>query len=378
MVATAAARTALRVSGRHVLAIQDTTTVRERPEEGCSVVLHPTIAVDASDGSLLGLVHAEVLARSQGERGQRKQRPVADKQSQRWLTGTAAAAELRQAGAASVTVVADREGDIYEEFALRPAQVELVIRAAQDRLLGSGERLFSCTDGLPVAGCLVIELPAAPGRSARRAKLALRWRQVSIQRPQNRPAGSGLPDEVPLTLLEAFEGATPADAAPAHWRLLTTHAIASLEQALEILAFYRQRWTIEQLFRVLKTKGFDIEASRVADGGPFEKLATAALIAAVTVQQLLRDRDGEAKRPMEDVLEPEDTPALEALCASLEGKTQKQKNPHPRKSLAYAAWVFARLGGWTGYYGKPGPIVILNGLLRFNDIKRGYNLWENV
>ena len=51
----------------------------------------------------------------------------------------------------------------------------------------------------------------------------------------------------------------------------------------------------------------------------------------------------------------EDQPLLEAFCATLEGKTERQKNPHPKGSLAYAAWVAARLGGWTGYYGKPGP-----------------------
>ena len=49
--------------------------------------------------------------------------------------------------------------------------------------------------------------------------------------------------------------------------------------------------------------------------------------------------------------------------AQLEGRTQRQKNPHPRGSLAYAAWVCARLGGWTGYYGKPGPLVTLEGWL---------------
>ena len=130
----------------------------------------------------------------------------------------------------------------------------------------------------------------------------------------------------------------------------------------------------EQLFRVLKTKGFDIETSRIVDGGPFEKFATAALIAAVTVQQLVRDRDGTAARPLDDALDPADRPVLEAVCTTLEGKTQKQKNPHPPGSLAFAAWVFARLGGWTGYYGKPGPVVILEGLLRFHDIKQGYAL----
>ena len=31
---------------------------------------------------------------------------------------------------------------------------------------------------------------------------------------------------------------------------------------MQITGFYRQRWTIEQVFRVMKTKGFDIEAVR--------------------------------------------------------------------------------------------------------------------
>ena len=62
----------------------------------------------------------------------------------------------------------------------------------------------------------------------------------------------------------------------------------------------------------------------------------------------------------------------------LEGKTARQKNPHAKGSLAYAAWVCARLGGWTGYYGKPGPIVILQGLLRFKTIRHGWELGRNV
>jgi len=374
MVSAAGGRTAGRVAGRHILAIQDTTTIRERPAEGRSVVLHPTIAVDADNEALLGLVHAEVLSRSGGGRRTRKARGVNAKQSGRWLVGTQAAAALLEAGADRVTVIADREGDIYEEFALRPAGVELLIRAAQDRALEGGGRLLSCTAALPVAGCMAIDLPAGPGRPARRAKLELCWREVAILLPQNRPAGSDLPAKVELSLLEAREVRVPKGATPAHWRLLTTYAIDGLAQALQLLDLYRQRWTIEQLFRVLKTKGFDIEASRIDDGGPFEKFAIAALIAAVTVQQLVRDRDGTADRPLDDVLDPDDQPTLKAVCATLEGKTLRQKNPHARGSLAYAAWVFARLGGWTGYYGKPGPVTILNGLLRFNDIKQGLRL----
>ena len=64
---------------------------------------------------------------------------------------------------------------------------------------------------------------------------------------------------------------------------------------------------------------------------------------------------------------------LEACSARLEGKAARQKNPHPRGSLAYAAWVCARLGGWTGYYGKPGPVVMLQGRLEIQAAKRALN-----
>ncbi|MGE0666019.1 MAG: hypothetical protein AB7O49_05615 [Sphingomonadales bacterium] len=42
-------------------------------------------------------------------------------------------------------------------------------------------------------------------------------------------------------------------------------------------------------------------------------------------------------------------------------------------SLAFVAWVCARLGGWTGYYGKPGPVVMLEGWLELQAAKRAIN-----
>ncbi len=46
----------------------------------------------------------------------------------------------------------------------------------------------------------------------------------------------------------------------------------------------------------------------------------------------------------------------------------------PKGSLAFASWVIARLGGWTGYYGKPGPKVMRIGLAEFIAIKYGTTL----
>ncbi len=375
MVATAGVRTCSQAAGRHVLAIQDTTMVRSAVD-GLGVALHPVIAVDAIDGTVIGLVDAGFFTRKGGQRDGRRERDFAQKQSRRWLEGAEHAAELAAAGAACVTVVEDREGDIYEDFACKPAGVEMLVRAGQDRRLEDGSRLFAKPEMLPEAGRMSVDLPAAPGRPARTAVLALRFCPVEIARPKHRKraAAAALPKSVALTLVEAHEIDPPADGTAAHWRLLTTHSVNDVADARRIVGFYRQRWTIEQLFRTLKTKGFNVEALRQAEDGPFEKLVAASLIAATTVLQLVRERDGIGKRPLQDAFDPEDRLALEAISADLEGKTARQKNPHPRGSLAFASWVLARLGGWTGYYGKPGPIVMLQGLIRFHAIKHGWNL----
>jgi hypothetical protein len=243
-------------------------------------------------------------------------------------------------------VVADREGDIYEAVALKPESVDLVIRAAQDRPLDGGERLFRRLAAAPEAGRFVVDLPAAPGRPARQATLAVRFCGAAIKRPASRVAACDLPAPrtairgVAISLVEAREIDPPEGAAPAHWRLLTTHQVDSFATARWITGLYRRRWVIEELFRILKTKGFDIERITIAEG-PFEKLAAAALVAAVSVLQLVQDRDGKANRPLEDVFEPDEQPALEAVSAQLEGKTAKQKNHHPKGSLAFAARVCA-------------------------------------
>jgi hypothetical protein len=372
MMETVLARTCTRACGRHVLAIQDSSALQV-DEKGIGVSLHPVLAVEAVTGTVLGLASNQFLTRKGGARATRKERDFASKDSRRWLTGAETAARLAEAGAACVTVVEDREGDIYECFAFKPAGVEKLVRASQDRALDDGGRLFATAEAWPEAGRMTVELPATPGRKARACTLSLSFGAVSLKRPKSRGSDPSLPKAIPVTLVTAREVNAPAGEEPAHWLLLTTHQVSDAADCRRIILFYRQRWTIEQLFRTMKTKGFAVEALRQEEA-PLEKLATAVLIAAVTVMQLVAERDGTAGRPATDALDEADQPALETVCRSLEGKTAKQKNPHPEGSLAYAAWVFARLGGWTGYYGKPGPIVMLRGLTQFQAIKHGWTL----
>lgn len=374
MLAEASARTAERCAGRRVLAIQDTTVLRSAGGGGS--YLHAVIAVDAEDGAILGLIDGQFLERTKGRRTVRRSEGIEAKESFRWLEGADQAATVC-ARASGVTVIADRESDIFELFALRPEGADLLVRAAHDRSLDGGEALFSKIDAQPVAERATLELPAKPGRRKRTAALEMRFTPVKLARPKGGQR-VGLPKSVDVFLVDVRESNPPGGEKPVHWRLLTTHAVTTAAEAWTVAEFYRRRWAIEQLFRTLKTQGFDVEGLCIEDPAPRNRLVTAILIAAVCVQQLVHARDGGPGplRPLTDAFEPEDIPLLEACCAKLEGKTVRQKNPHPKGSLAYAAWVCARLGGWTGYYGKPGPVVMLEGWLDFQAMKRGVNLFS--
>lgn len=366
MVQTVGQATSGRCAGRHVLAIQDTTVVRS--EGGGGHFLHAVVAVDADDDAILGLIDGQFLSRTEGRKATRRAVPIEQKESYRWLQGAESAGRIC-AEARQVTVIADREADIFELFARRPASVDLLVRAAQDRGLDDGGRLFAQIDAMAPVARASLDLPAKPGRRARQAELAVRFMAATLARPQNGMLAN-VAKSVRLNLVDLREIDPPAGEQAVHWRLLTTHLVRDGAEALAIADLYRRRWAIEQLFRTLKTQGFDIEGLRIEDEVPRSNLVMAALIAAVTVQQLVHARDGKlgpngALRPITDAFEPEDEALLAAYCTKLEGKTARQKNPHPPGSLAYAAWVCARLGGWTGYYGKPGPVVMLSGWQQF-------------
>jgi hypothetical protein len=391
MVCHAATGTAARVAGRDIVVAQDTSELalggRRARASGYGpvgkggalggVLLHAAVALEAGTGALLGLVDATIWNRDKGAADPRRLRATADKESQRWLDATAHASEVLEA-ANSITVVSDRESDIYEHFACRPSNVHLIVRACQNRKIetapeGTSALLFPFIDGLPEAGRFSAKIPAAPGRKERVAELAVRFSPVTLCKPQN-GAAPDLPDTITLMLVDVREVSTPEDGEPIHWRLLTTHTVTSLGEARRIVDLYRMRWTIEEFFRLLKTAGFDIESADIGDPQIMIKLVAAVTVAAVTVMQLVKARDGTTDQQMADAFEPADQPILEAVSAQLEGATVRQKNPHPKGSLAFAAWVIARLGGWTGYYGKPGPKVMRRGLEAFQRIKYGTTL----
>ncbi|HKU07582.1 MAG TPA: IS4 family transposase [Bradyrhizobium sp.] len=395
MVSHRARFVAAAVRGRHVLAIQDTSEINYQSQRGrkrglgtvgngsdVGLFVHPVLAVDAGNGECLGLVDAQVWRRTKAKAADYKKLPIEEKESYRWLHG-AAQAKAVLGEASLVTVVDDREGDIYEKWARLPdTRTHLLTRACRDRSLAGGGRLFAAMGAFPEIHRYEIDLPARPNkeRSARRAKLAVRVGRIRIRRPGN-CSDPAAPAEIELSAIEVREiDAVPGEE-PILWRLLTTHGSETVAQALAVIGWYCMRWNIEQLFRTLKRQGLGIEQSVLEDGQALEKLAVIALIAATMTMQLVLARSaGSQGGPASRVFDPVQIDVLHAVQTRLQGRTPKQQNPHPPDTLAWAGWTIARLGGWTGYSSDKsnGPITMRDGIERFYAIVDGFVLAKNV
>jgi hypothetical protein len=390
LIAAAKAHVLGQVAGRRVLAIQDTSEInfsrQKRRKQAFgrggngtdpAFFVHPVLVVDADSGVVLGLVDVQIWERH-GVAASDTARETDAKESKRWLVGAQAAASLRAAGAVSVTVIADREGDTYAAFARRPEVVELLVRAQTERCLVDGGYLFKHLDALPVADSFVLDLPAIPGRAARRADMILRYGPVKLRRP-GKSIDRELPDGVELYALDVRELNAPQGVEPVHWRLLSSAPIDSVEAAHRTIVVYRRRWLIEQLFRTLKSQGLGIEDSQIETPRVLRKLALVALRAAAVCMQLVQARDGADQRPATAAFDEDDMPVLEAIAPTVDGKTQRLRNPFQPKSLPWAAWIIARLGAWSGANNDkpPGPITMHRGLQSFYSIARGFRL-QNV
>jgi Transposase DDE domain len=402
MLVTAGRRTNQRGKGRHLLAVTDTTDVlfptHEASKRGFGMgsdgehpglFLHPILAVDATSGGIVGLVDCIVMNRTEGRVSvaktatkkkvkTHKKRTADDKESHRWLQGAETAGDcLTEAD--MITMVCDREGDIFHLLANRPANVHLLVRSNQPRTLVEGGLLPDYCSSLPERARQTIDVPAKGNHPGRKATVALRFGPVTLKRPANSP-DKDQAKTVSLWVVDVREVDPPRGVEAVNWRLMTTHEVTTVEQARQIVIWYRMRWIIEQVFRSMKSDCLRIEDSQLEDVNCFRKLAMIGLIAAIRAMQLVMARDGSTGQPVTDAADPAEMPALRALSARLEGRTEKLKNPHDESLLAWYAWIVARLGGWSGYtshgYRPPGPKTMHHGLLRLDPTLAGWRLAE--
>ena len=150
-------RVAACAAGRDVLVIQDTTEINFSGHTGSKkgfgtvgngedigLFLHPQFVLDATSGGVLGIAGCAIMNRRRHVKMPSRKRPPDKRESRRWLEGMELAGRVLKESA-FITVVADRESDIYEAFAGCPENVHLLTRAAQNRCLADGDYLRTLT-----------------------------------------------------------------------------------------------------------------------------------------------------------------------------------------------------------------------------------------
>lgn len=308
--------------------------------------LHATYAV-TPQREPLGVLDAWMWAREKRDKFGKRGGP---KESLRWIEGYERIAEMAaELPNTRLVYVADREADLMalmlraQEFGT-PA--DWLIRAAHNRCLPDGEKLWQRTaDGKPV-GEIAFTMGSRHGVKARTVRQQLWVQRVDL------PAGKG--KTVAATCIVAREFDAPAGVKPIEWRLLTNRAAANLDDAIELIDWYRARWEIETLFNILKN-ACRVEALQLSAVERLERALALFMVVAWRIAHLMRlgrtcpDLDAEL------FFDPDEIRGAYLLT--------RVKQP-AKPSLNEVLRLIARLGGFLGRKsdGEPGVKTIWLGL----------------
>lgn len=370
-------------AARLVLAVQDTSYLdwTDHPHttglgplatpSHQGLLVHTTLAL-TPERVPLGLLQQQVWAREKDVRRNQdhKQRPICDKESQKWLRSLQAVIAARaECPDTHLVSVGDREADVYDLFLLeRPAGVDLLVRAAQDRKAEHPEKyLWATMATASLAATVTLHIGARAGVAAREASLKIRWKQVTL-RPPNSRAKEKLPN-ITVWVVWACESSPPPGVEAIEWMLLTTVPISSTEDALRILDWYACRWGIEVWHKVLKS-GCRIEEKQLETA---ERLQRCLALYSVIAWRILYATM--LARVAPDVactvlLDEEEWQAL--YCRIHRVAVAPAKPPSLRQAVG---WI-AQLGGFLGRKrdGEPGVTVLWKGFQHLVDITAMYRI----
>jgi hypothetical protein len=369
-----------------VLAVQDTTALNysthpkteglgllgSHSAKTIGLLLHSTLAITPA-GQPLGFLHNAVCIRRRcGLRATRHRRALAQKESHKWIESLEACQALApRCPQTRLVNVADREGDLYELFVQavhvpRQSRVELLVRARHDRKLQDQDRtLWQEVGRQPAAATLTVLVGRRGEQPSRMARLHIRFCPVRLKAPQRQP---GQP-AIGLWAIEAKEcSPVPKGAARIEWRLLTTLAVTTAQEAIEKVQWYAQRWQIEVTHKVLKS-GCQIEQRQMETAQRLERVLSLDLVVAWRILALCKAARETPDDPVSNWLP---YAQWQALCAYVYRRTTPPKAvPGVRQAVR---WI-AQLGGFLARRsdGEPGTKTLWRGLQELNAMT---NMWQ--
>jgi hypothetical protein len=403
----------------HVLCFQDTTEIDLSSREndldkngiGClksrdasGFYIHPALSMDAKDDFVIGL--SSFLNFDYGRIRQKyvshieAKKPIEQKKSFRWIE-CAEESKVTLSQAKKVTMIGDRENDFYEYFVRVPSEnFHILVRSKGERAASllteqksDAKEISQVLKKFRVVGKRTIEVPARAAvlkgpiskrreaRTSREAHLEIKYGRCFLYRGETKD--SSYPERIEMTVVEAKEIVSDNSDAKEqiHWILLTSHQPKSLDEAWDVVSWYKKRWNIEQLFRTAKKGGMQLNEIEVSKGPAIKKLCFLGLLASVRILQLTLCREGKIVRPANTTFNETEIKLLGAAHKQYEGKTEKQKNPHKKNTMAWSYWIIARMGGWKGYVqseGPAGPTTLKRGIDELHNLVRGWLLYKDV
>jgi len=339
-------------------------------EDGQMGLIMPSTLVLTPQGVPLGVLTEEIWAREEPafeaaeQRKQRRQSPIAAKESSKWLNAVRETVALCPKGVAVVTVC-DSEADIYEMFqAVQDFGAKMLIRASQDRAVVQAGQLRQVLSQRSVAGHLKVEVPAQAGRSARTACVELRYGQVTLRPPYRPPSCQADLRPLQIAVVWVRETEVRADGTPSlEWLLVTNVPVMTFTDAVERVQWYRLRWHIEVFHKVLKS-GCQVEACRLGDAEGLSRYLTLKSVMAWRVFWMVQINRAQPDAPCTVVLAEHEWQALYAAIHRTSELPETLPTVHQ-----VVRWI-AQLGGFLGRKGdgEPGVTVVWRGWQRLHDV----------
>jgi hypothetical protein len=342
---------------------------------GKGLYAHNSLAVLPATREVVGLMGQILHKRARVPKGEskKKRQERADRESRLWKQAVSDLPPM-PAGVV-VTDVSDRGSDI-SEYIWHEVQAgrQFIVRSQHNRKLVDEQgqalidKLHDRLRGLTPMGQYRLRVPAEEG-GWREATIALAWERVHVLPPRQARGQHGR-EPIQVCGLIAREIDPPAGTEPVEWILLTNRAVASAQQAREVVEDYACRWMVEDYHKAMKS-GCGIEETQMTTlHGLSNVIALLSVLAVHVLRLRCNARDEEIRQQPARLHE-------EALKVQLAARDSK--HPDWRKMTVWEFYVaVARMGGYVlnPHKRPPGWIVLWRGYIRLEDMCAGVRLMD--
>lgn len=190
-------------------------------------------------------------------------------------------------------------------------------------------------------------MAARDTQTARTVRQQLWARSVEIS--------DGKAGRITATCIVAREVGAPKGVKPIEWRLLTNRSAPTLEQAVELIDWYRARWEIEIYFHALRN-GCEVEALQLSAIDRIERALALFMVVAWRITYLMRKGRTCPDLDARLFFDPDEIRGAHLL-------TKKKMSTEP-PTLNEVLRLIAQVGGFLGRKsdGEPGAKTIWRGL----------------